>query len=538
MNGYAIYKKEWLKLRRYSGALIVLALAVGVYFAIDLVGQYANIEPESMMWYRFSHLGDKPYSWLMVCFVLNGGVVAALQYVPEVNGKRVRILTHLPISLDAVVFHHLIAGIMLLVVSNLVLALVVCIAMSHYYPFDILVVTIKDMLFGQFPAIAIYLGLAAVVIESRWSIKAIKLVSALLVTFLLFKPQYQISDSVWLIVLGWLCLPVKDSFLSIKTRRLDTIFYRFGIPLVVAVTLSLTGVRLYEQYAPHKSKYYVFYSDLLSDFVYQENGPHHTFFYGTTQDALSKAEFETALPFVYWKNLDIQGKLPVEVDGQKFDKRQIRNSRMSLQYTPARLKTPEVSLYPLFNPISSLGAIRFPESAVALKSDRFEVFAAETAKTDNELTTDLNKLAKGAGIEFPVQSAWGKTTNMKPFDWGYFIKDSEGQLFNLRRQDDVSSINKVAVPTSVEDIVYVQVSENRHKQFYGYAIDAGSNVYLIGFPNYDFIPLELEGFDYQTMSFQLLSDPLSYLVRYDDEEHYHAVRFSKSFDKLGRVMFD
>lgn len=42
MNGYAIYKKEWLKLRRYSGALIVLALAVGAYFAIDLVGQYAT----------------------------------------------------------------------------------------------------------------------------------------------------------------------------------------------------------------------------------------------------------------------------------------------------------------------------------------------------------------------------------------------------------------------------------------------------------------------------------------------------------------
>ncbi len=126
---------------------------------------------------------------------------------------------------------------------------------------------------------------------------------------------------------------------------------------------------------------------------------------------------------------------------------------------------------------------------------------------------------------------------MKPFDWGYFIKDSHGKLFNLRRADNQVHMDQVDIPEDVGDIAYIQVSENRHKQFYGYAISRTSQVYLISYPDYRFIPLALEGFDYHSMSFQLLSDPLYFLVRYNDGTNYTAVRFSKNFEKVDEVNF-
>lgn len=533
-----IYQKEWLKLKRHALALTAAAIVLGCYFWLDLAGQYANIEPESMMWYRFSHLGDKPYHWLIYVFLLVGGIVAACQYVPEANGKRVRILTHLPISLNSVVLRHVVAGIAMILVVNAILTFFVLLAFSHYYPIDILQVAIKDMLFGQLPAIAFYLGGSAVIVESDWRRKSTKLVITALIIFVSIKSEYSRGDLLSLLAVTWLVFPVKDSFLSVKTRRLESKLFIFSIPLFAAVLVTISGYRIYHQYMIPHSKYYVFYSALLKDFVYQENGDNHTFYYGTSTKKLDKSEFEEALPFVYWKNLDIQGKLPVEVEGNIYDKRQIRNSRMSLQYDPSRLRQPEVKLYPFFNPISHKGSIRFPENAFALKSGRLEVYTAETAEPNQQLAQEVNKIAKELDVAFPVLEVWGKTTNMKPFDWGYFIKDSRGSIFNLSRSDNKVDLKKVIVPEEIGDIAYIQVSENRHKKFYGYAISASSDVYLIGYPDYKFIPLQLDDFDYKTMSFQLLSDPLYYVIRFNDGEKYSAVRFDKQYKKIDSAQFN
>ncbi len=531
----AIYQKEWLKLKKYTLVFSTISMVIGVYFWFHLTGIYANIEPESMMWYRFSHLGNKPYSWLIYCFALSGVLTAICQFVPEVFGKKIRILTHLPVSLNRVVLKHLVAGCLMLLFVNIPLVLIVVSSFVWYYPVDIVHICIKDMLFGQMSAIAIYLGLAAVIVESDWRRKVLKFVLAALLALILLKEKYQLQDLLWLILLFWLILPVKDSFLSVKTRRLENKFYLLSIPLFALLMMVTGGMRLYSEFALSHTKYYVFYSSILNDFVYQQNGSGHQFNYGTLSSALTKTEFEESLPFVYWKNLDIQGKLPVMVKGQSYGKNQIRASRMSLQYEPSRLAKPEVDLYPLFNPISHNGSIPFPEDMFALKQNRVEVYASETAKPNTELAQRVNDLLVEKDVHFPVKSVWGKTTNMKPFDWGYFIQDAEDRIFNLRRADDVVQLYSVNIPENVGRLVFMQVSENRQKKFYGYAIDEKNHVYLISYPDYQFIPLELNNFDYKTMSFQLLSDPVNYLVRFDNGKQYHAVLFSKDYKKLNSI---
>ncbi|MGF1910046.1 DUF4857 domain-containing protein [Vibrio kasasachensis] len=537
MSVNAIYRKEWFKLKRYVFALVVFALILGGYFWLDLAGQYANIEPESMMWYRFTHLGDKPYSWLLYCFVLIGAIVATCQFVPEVMGNKVRILTHLPVSLGKIVLAHILAGSAVILVVNALLGASVVLIFSQFYPSDIVQVSLKDMLFGQLPALSLYLGLAAVIVENDWRRKSIKFVVAALATFVLLQEQYQIVDLGWLLILVWLLFPVMDSFLSVKTRRIESKAFIASIPLVALLLAGVSGARLYGEYAVSHTKFYVFYSAILNDFVYQKNGANHTFFYGTSEKKLDKTQFEESLPFVYWKNLAMQGKLPVTVAGEIYDKGQIRRSRMSLQYDPSRLKHPEVTLYPFFNPISHKGSIPFPENALSLKSNRMEVYAAETSKPNKPLAEEVNKLLQKEGMVFPVREVWGKTTSMKPFDWGYFIQDDSGQLFNLNRADNIVHLNSVPLPQEIGRVVYIQVSENRHKKFYGYAISDKSKVYLISYPDYRFIPLEMNGFNYQKMSFQLLSDPLYYVMRYNDGERYSAVRFSKNYAKIDSVEF-
>ncbi len=408
MNAKPIFLKEWLKLKRYLVVLTTCATILGCYFWFDLSGQYANIEPESMMWYRFSHLGDKPYQWLMTVFWVVGAIVAVCQFVPEVIGNKVRILTHLPISLTKVVLFHLAVGLMMIVTVNGVIALLVTLAMNHYYPSDIVQVTVRDMLLGQLPSIALYFGLSAVIIEQNWTKRGLKLIVTGLVCSIWIKPHYQVVDAIWALVLVWLAIAVIDSFLSVKTRRIDNKAYLLSIPLVVIALTIVTGSRMYNQYAVDKAKFYLFHSALLNDFVYQENKPHHQFAYGTTEKSLTKEEFEASLPFVYWKNLDIQQKLPVIVEGQSFDKNKIRTSRMSLQYDHNRQVQPEVALFPFFNPISHKGSIRFPENMLALRKDRFEIFAAENAKPNDPLAKEVNTSRTNLMFRFLYKRYGGK----------------------------------------------------------------------------------------------------------------------------------
>lgn len=537
MPGKAIYKKEWLKLKWYLPALCLAAGATATHFGFRLYSAYASIEPESMMWYRFAQLEDKPYSYLAPFFLFTGAVMAFAQFLPEAAQNRVRILTHLPIPLKALVRHHLIAGGLGLVAINGLLTVLLTTIMAIYYPPEIVKITSRDCLFWMLPAFTLYLGLSSVIIERSLSRKWTKLILAVLATVLFYKDRYGSIDLIIVLVALWLLLAVYDSFLSVKTLRLKTLLYSGGAVALCGLILLIGTIRYQQEFAHNFQRFYIFYSPLLKQFVYQKNNGGHQFEYGTPQQTFDRQAYEDSLPFVYWKNREMQGRLPVVIAGQSYDKEQIKAARLSLQYHPDQLETKEAQLYPLFNPLKDKGVIPFPEKILSLNPDSIAVYDCESVKIDSTLTEEINHKLKEAGLAFPIQKIWGKTTNMKPFDWGYFIKDAQNRIFNLRRADNQLKVVSINPEPQVDEIVHMRMSENRQKNFYGYAIDATSRVYLVGYPDYCFIELQLDNFNYRSMSFHLIADPLHYIVRYDDNKTYRATLFDKHYRLLDRSEF-
>lgn len=538
MLNKAIYKKEWLKLRWPLLVLCFVAVASAFYCWFNLDFTFKSIEPESMMWYRFAQLEDKPYAQLAPLFLVSAFVIAAAQFLPEIIRNRVRILTHLPCKLRTIVGHHLLAGSLSILTISTVTTLAIVIIISQYYPTEIVLTSAKDCFFWTLLALALYLGLSAAILERNLWRKSFKLLLPVLLSLLYFKNRYTGHDLIIIALILWLTLPVYDSFLSVKVQRIKSLIYPLSIGIVCLLIVSVGAFRYQQEYRHFFEKYYLFYSPILNDFIYQKNSQGHQFIYGSQHETFDRQEYERLLPFVYWKNLDIQDKLPFTIAGQHYDKKRIKAARLSLQYRPASLKTKEIALYPLFNPISHKGVIPFPKEVFAVKNNKIVIYDCETIQELDELTTQLNNLLHQQQVQFPIGTMWGKITNMKPFDWGYFFKDDSGALFNLSRGNNTLKINLVPVPKHVGDIVHIQISENRQKNFYGYAINSQSQVYLIGYPDYQFIELELKGFDYKTMPFHLISDPLHYIVRYRDELVYRAALFDKQFQLLKGVVFE
>ena len=532
----SIIKKEWLKLRFYIFGLFVLMVVSLGYFAFELNFSFSTIEPESMMWYRFAHLKDKPYFYLSYLFLAIGIIVSLAQFLPEKIQKRIKIMTHLPLDLKTSLFYHLLIGVMFISILTTILGISLLLILINYYPDIIIQVALKDTIAYSFASIVVYIGLSAVIIEQKPAIAGLKLIviSLFIVSFL--KSHFTIIDSIWLLFLIFIPFVSLDSFYSIKQQRLNSNLFKIS-GIVILGGLFYSGYINYkENYHKTFNKYYIFYSNIIKDFVYQKNYGKHQFEYGIKdKKTFDRVEYESYLPFVYWRNLDIQKKLPVVIDGVKFDKKTIKKSRLSFSYNPKLLKKLEVELYPLLNPQSNKGMIRFPEEMFSISSKGAFVYDYDNG-INEDLTTKLNIELANSDFKFPALNIWGKPTNMKPYDKGYLIQDSNKNLFNLKRANDIISVKKISYPKGIE-LAFVKLSENKQKRLSGYAIDTNSNFYLLDW-DFGFIKIELSEFNYKTMKLKLISNPLNYLIRYDDGDNYYAIAISKDFTKIKTVKIE
>jgi hypothetical protein len=526
----AIIKKEWLKFRYFFIILMLFLVGLGAYFSYRLDFLYHSIEPHTMMWHKFNHFGEKPYAPLYWVFVFLGAFVATVQFVFERIKNRVKIMTHLPLFAGHVIGLHLIVGVLYLLLFISVIWIFVTTSIASHYPPQILTVALKDMLFYTLASIGVYLMLSAAILEKNATVFALKLLGSVAMTLVFYQNGYSASDlALILLVLSALALVV-DSFYTVKSHRIHPLLLFASVAVVVSIT-TLHAYQSYKtQFAKEFNRYYVFYSSVLEDFIYQKNYPGHRFeYFDASGKEYDKTKYENLLPFVYWRNLKMQNALPLHIQNRRFDETKIKQSALALSYHPRDLKENEIRMYPFFNPQSKKGMIAFASQMLVFTNDTLQVY--EENATLGKTNEKLREMLKKEGFSHPVKKVWGNATNMKSYDLGYMLLDNSGRLFNLFQADSNVHLQEFAYPKGAT-LAYLKLSENDTDEIVGYAIDTDSNVYLLGKGDFTFKKLALKGFDYRWMQLQIIANPLFYTIRFDDGKRYGAVAFDKALNKL------
>lgn len=522
----SILLKEFLKLKIFIIALLAILLGILIYFYNDLSFLFKTTEPESMLWYRFAFLDFKPYEiikWVLMSFAV---ILSFAQFVPERFHNKTRIIAHLPLKLSISYSLHIFVGLLLLFAIFIIIFCLLYGILNVFYPSPILNIFIQDLLGYFLLASILFLGISAAILDKNPSMNIIKiLLIALFAALYLFLTK--INFALWFLVLVSFFLLGFDSFLSVKERRLNkiilTIIYAF-----MAITASFYLKEIYiNKIKQDFAKYYLFYSPIKKEFVYQKNFGKHQFEYGIiNSNKFDEKTYKSYLPFVYWADFNIQGKLPINIDNKNFDKATIKRARLSMSYDFRKLQARNLKLYPLINSKSKKGAISFPENMFFVSKNKFNIYNFDE-KLNKNLSENLNLLAKNSGLKFPIKNAWGKFTNMKNYDLGSFLQDKNDEIFNLKMADDKIYLRKIKAP---KNIVYMKISENKQKKIAGFAIDKNSKFYILDWENFNFTKLDLPNFDYKTMKLQFLSNPLYYQIRYNDEDNYYISVFDKNFD--------
>jgi len=254
----------------------------------------------------------------------------------------------------------------------------------------------------------------------------------------------------------------------------------------------------------------LFFSPPQKQFIYRESLGGHRFNYMNEDGtAYNRADFELQLPFLYYKNLERKKLLPVSIDRKSFDKETIKAGKQGLEIKSRHLDGhhQQIELYPLFNNNPEVAIMPFPEDVFRFTDKAMEFINADYNRIDTGLTDSFTAKLKKEGFVFPATVIGGKTTNLKPFDEGFFVRDSEGQVFHIKRVLDKPVIVKTPIDATL-DIQDIVISENKRKEFYGTVITRQGDVYLISYDNYRLISLPVDTYKPDNMDFKFLINPM------------------------------
>ena len=321
--------------------------------------------------------------------------------------------------------------------------------------------------------------------------------------------------------------------------------YSLLVILVTAVYLPL----LYDKiFMDDIEKTHLFYSPVSHDFILKEKivgtvpqaavglaFDHHSnlAYFKADGTYVPRKTFERHLPFIYYKNMEIRGFLPITLDGQTFDKKRIKAQRrvLELNARDLRQRTPHVPFYPLLESNPGQARLVFPEDRFCMTDRKMQFINAHANSVDTVLTKMYTYTLKKKGFKFPARSVNGKFTVLKPFDEGVFLVDHDYQVFHLKRVDDKPEIKKTPISPDLK-IRAIKVAESSQKKYYGLALSGEGRIFLLGYENYGLTPIPLPGYDPDRCDLKLIFNPLYCTAIYSDETIIRAVAMDKNFEPV------
>lgn len=165
-----ILRKEFLKLDKLLLALLVVHVAVAIYYIVDIRGDFLRVDAIAQ-WtivitrqVIFFDFFEKP----LLAAALAIGI---LQFFPEIEKKRFRISCHLPMNEYKMTGTTIFFGLSMVTILWLFDLVVAYCAGSIYYPREISSEIPVIMFYWYIQAVIIYIFAAIITLEPLWKVK-------------------------------------------------------------------------------------------------------------------------------------------------------------------------------------------------------------------------------------------------------------------------------------------------------------------------------------------------------------------------------
>ena len=159
--------KEWIKLRLYWALLFAANLGFAAYLSLRLRAVH-EFNTAATIWGAWIFKGYLFFNAYHYAPLVTGLLLGALQFLPEIFSKRIRLVLHLPIGEERVVAQHLFAGLLLLTFILAPVAALLAFTGGIYFPAEFqrnLWLTLSPWLLAGYAG---YLLAATLLLETTW----------------------------------------------------------------------------------------------------------------------------------------------------------------------------------------------------------------------------------------------------------------------------------------------------------------------------------------------------------------------------------
>ncbi len=324
-----------------------------------------------------------------------------------------------------------------------------------------------------------------------------------------------------------------------KIRMAAACLYAISI-----VFFAWTAPLLYELvFVKVVDKTHLFYSPVDNNMIYTEqllgrdakaeekSENHHSdvVYKNEKGEYFTRNEFEEKLPFIYYRNMDMRGLLPMTLHGQSFDSQSIQKERRVLEMTGRLLdqKIYKEKVYPLIESNPGQVALVLPADRIRFTETHLEFIDSDANGVDDEKTGIYTRALMEKGFTFPAKGVWGNFSTFKPFEGGIFVVDAAGKTFRLLRTDDV--LNVTAMPFDAGIVPKkIVIAEAKDRKYLGLLLDTQERVYIVHDNDFRLTYVPTPHYLSQNMDFKLIMDPLFITAVYSDAKTIHAVAFQNA----------
>jgi len=238
----------------------------------------------------------------------------------------------------------------------------------------------------------------------------------------------------------------------------------------------------------------VFYSCMIDDFIIlgsEKTGP------GERMDGqgnrMTLAEYEKAMPLMFFRQLMTDGNMPDSINGVPMEPMVINRANSFYRYTPRKINTPVPSLYPMLESQSGKVNLAMPDDYFRI-GKRMEFIVAKTNKVDEAKSLKFTEALENKGFAFPARLIAGIPTTRKSKDEGYFVTDSNEQLYHIKMIKGEPYVAHIETPEDL-GIVFIECVDLRNSEYYCYLFTRNKGIYVVMDEVYDLQRLPVEGID-------------------------------------------
>lgn len=290
----------------------------------------------------------------------------------------------------------------------------------------------------------------------------------------------------------------------------------FWFTVVVLVIWLLPWTYSFLTGKAHKSVF-TLYSSVIDDFASIDQQDGKKIHIDRAGNVYTDSQFDSILPFFYYRQLIADEKFPEEMHGVALTPRFVQTENFMFRSTPSAVNKNLVPLYPLLESMSGRVDLVMPDDVFRITSKRMEFVDMESNQVDEEKSVRFTEALSKKGFTFPATIVSGNPTARKEYDEGYLVYDKAGKLFHLKQVKGRPYVRLIDVPEGLS-IEHIFLTEFKNRRILAFITDSQQRLYALQAKSYEFKQVPIPSFNPKEQILSIIANAFDWTIMLSEEE--------------------